>query len=149
MAGPGGRPAVCVGGLRRTDRHRCPRGKRRGLGRPCRGLRLRDGSLVEDSDVIVATGPRDAAKLGDETNYPMLRGVVDGLISLPVACLDVALERLPVPKRPVSGAAYRSPTVCQRPKRRAVGAGGPDRAEGGGRRFRTLASPGRSRCDPL
>jgi hypothetical protein len=85
----------------------------------------------------------------DETNYPMLRRVVDGLISLPVACLDVALERLPVPKRPVSGAAYRSPTVCQRPKRRAVGAGGPVRAEGGGRRFRTLASPGRSRCDPL
>jgi phytoene dehydrogenase-like protein len=65
------------------------------------GLRLRDGSLVGASAVIVATGPRGAAKLVDETKYPALRRVVDGLVSLPVACLDVALERLPVPERPV------------------------------------------------
>jgi phytoene dehydrogenase-like protein len=65
------------------------------------GLRLRDGNLVGASAVIVATGPRGAAKLVDETKYPALRQVVDGLVSLPIACLDVALERLPVPERPV------------------------------------------------
>jgi phytoene dehydrogenase-like protein len=66
-----------------------------------RGVRLRDGSLVQASAVILATGPRDAAKLVDASAHATLRKVVDGLIPARVACLDVALDRLPSPGVPV------------------------------------------------
>jgi phytoene dehydrogenase-like protein len=66
-----------------------------------RGVRLRDGSLMRASAVVVATGPRDAAKLVDEGEHPAIRRIVDGLTPARIACLDVALERLPVPDRPV------------------------------------------------
>jgi phytoene dehydrogenase-like protein len=66
-----------------------------------RGVRLRDGSLVRASAVVVATGPRDAAKLLEEREHPAIRRIVDGLTPARIACLDVALERLPVPDRPV------------------------------------------------
>jgi phytoene dehydrogenase-like protein len=66
-----------------------------------RGVRLRDGSLVQASAVVVATGPRDAKKLVDGGEHPAMRRIVDGLIPARIACLDVALERLPVPDRPV------------------------------------------------
>ena len=65
------------------------------------GVRLRGGNIVQASAVVVATGPRDAAKLVDGGEHPVLRRVVDGLASVPIACLDVALERLPIPERPV------------------------------------------------
>jgi phytoene dehydrogenase-like protein len=62
------------------------------------GVRLRDGSVVRAGAVVLATGPRDASKLvgGGE-----LGRTVDGLIPARVACLDVALERLPSPDVPV------------------------------------------------
>jgi phytoene dehydrogenase-like protein len=66
-----------------------------------RGVRLRDGSLVRASAVVVATAPRDAAKLVDEREHPTILRIVDGLTPARIACLDVALERLPVPDRPV------------------------------------------------
>jgi phytoene dehydrogenase-like protein len=66
-----------------------------------RGVRLRDGSLVRASTVVVATSPRDAAKLVDGGEHPAMCQIVDGLIPARIACLDVALERLPVPDRPV------------------------------------------------
>jgi hypothetical protein len=66
-----------------------------------RGVRLRDGSLVRVSAVVVATGPRDAAKLVDGGEHPAMRRIVDGLAPARIACLDVGLERLPVPDRPV------------------------------------------------
>ena len=66
-----------------------------------RGVRLRDGRLVQASAVVVATGPRDAAKLVDGGEHSAMRRTVDGLIPARIACLDVALERLPVPDRPV------------------------------------------------
>jgi protoporphyrinogen oxidase len=66
-----------------------------------RGVRLRDGGLVWASAVVLATGPRDAAKLVDEGKHPVLRRIADGLVPAPIACLDVALERLPVPEHPV------------------------------------------------
>lgn len=66
-----------------------------------RGVRLRDGSLVRASAVVVATGPRDAAKLVDGGEHPAMRRILDGLTPARIACLDVALERLPVPDRPV------------------------------------------------
>jgi phytoene dehydrogenase-like protein len=66
-----------------------------------RGIRLRNGSLVRASAVVVATGPQDAAKLVDGGEHPVMRRTVDGLTPARIACLDVALERLPVPDRPV------------------------------------------------
>lgn len=66
-----------------------------------RGVRLRDGSRVRASAVVVATGPRDAAKLVDGGGHPVLRRIVDGLTPARVACLDVALGRLPSPDVPV------------------------------------------------
>jgi phytoene dehydrogenase-like protein len=66
-----------------------------------RGVRLRGGGTVQASAVVVATGPRDAARLVDGGGHHALLRVVDGLVSAPIACLDVALERLPVPGRPV------------------------------------------------
>jgi hypothetical protein len=64
-------------------------------------VRLRAGSLVQASAVVLATGPRDAAKLVDRGAHTALRRVVDGLVSGRVACLDVALSRLPFPDHPV------------------------------------------------
>ena len=66
-----------------------------------RGVRLRDGTLVIASAVVVATSPRDAAKLVDGGEHPAMREIVDGMIPACIACLDVALERLPIPDRPV------------------------------------------------
>ena len=66
-----------------------------------RGVRLRDGSLVQTSAVVVATGPREAANLVEAGEHPAMRRIVDGLTPSRIACLDVALERLPVPDCPV------------------------------------------------
>ncbi|HYH45430.1 MAG TPA: NAD(P)/FAD-dependent oxidoreductase [Thermoanaerobaculia bacterium] len=65
------------------------------------GVRLRDGSVVRTSAVVLATGPRDASKLVDGGEHSALRRVVDRLIPGRVACLDVALVRLPSPEVPV------------------------------------------------
>ena|SRR5215216_377612 len=66
-----------------------------------RSVRLRDGSIVRASAVVVATSPRDTAKLVDGGEHPAMRQIVDGLIPARIACLDVALSRLPVPGRPI------------------------------------------------
>jgi phytoene dehydrogenase-like protein len=66
-----------------------------------RGVRLRDGSLVQTSAVVVATGPRDAVNLVEAGEHPAVRRIVDGLTPARIASLDVALERLPVPDCPV------------------------------------------------
>ena len=65
------------------------------------GVRLRNGELVQAAAVIVATSPRDAVKLVDEGKYQPLRKIVEALIPARVACLDVALSRLPDPRYPV------------------------------------------------
>ena len=64
-------------------------------------VRLRDGSHVRASAVVVATSPRDAAKLVDGGEHPVMCQIVEGLIPARIACLDVALERLPVPDHPI------------------------------------------------
>ena len=66
-----------------------------------RGVRLRDGSVVRASAVVLATGPRDASKLVGGGEHPALRRLVDRLIPARVACLDVALGSLPSPDVPV------------------------------------------------
>jgi phytoene dehydrogenase-like protein len=60
-----------------------------------RGVRLHDGTRINANAVILATRPRDAAKLLD---HPALQSVVRELIPVQVACLDVALRHLPQPK---------------------------------------------------
>lgn len=60
-----------------------------------RGVRLKDGSLISASAVIVATRPHDALELVDGDTNPTLRRIVDGLLPGRLACLDVALSRLP------------------------------------------------------
>ncbi|MBO0782532.1 MAG: NAD(P)/FAD-dependent oxidoreductase [Ktedonobacteraceae bacterium] len=62
------------------------------------GVRMRDGSLIHASAVILATGPQDACKLVDAGNYAPLRQTVDRIVPGHVACLDVALRRLPDPR---------------------------------------------------
>lgn len=80
--------------------HACVEGIELGDGR-ARGVRLRDGSLVQAAAVVVATSPRDAVRLMDGGVHPALRRIVDGLVPVDTACLDVALEHLPVPNCPV------------------------------------------------
>jgi phytoene dehydrogenase-like protein len=65
------------------------------------GIRLRNGSLVHASAVIIATSPHEAVKLIDEGNYPALRQIVNGLVPAQVACLDIALSHLPDSRYPV------------------------------------------------
>jgi phytoene dehydrogenase-like protein len=65
------------------------------------GVRLRDGSVIRASAVILATTPAEAVKLVDGSNYEPLRRIVDALIPAQVACLDVALRRLPDPRHAV------------------------------------------------
>src|SRR5262249_10158425 len=59
------------------------------------GVRLHDNSRVQAKAVIIAAAPKDAVKLVDNGDYAPLRQIVDGLIPAQVACLDVALRRLP------------------------------------------------------
>jgi phytoene dehydrogenase-like protein len=65
------------------------------------GVRLRDGSLVPATAVLIATRPAEAVKLVDERAHPALRRIVDALTPAHLACLDVALRRLPDPRHPI------------------------------------------------
>ncbi|MBC7810693.1 MAG: FAD-dependent oxidoreductase [Burkholderiales bacterium] len=65
------------------------------------GVRLRDGGMVQASAVIMTGKPDDVVKLVDGGSYLPLRQIVAGLIAPQVACLDVALSRLPDPRFPV------------------------------------------------
>ncbi len=66
-----------------------------------RGVRLSDGRVLAASSVILAAGPDDAARLVDAGSYTPLNALIDPLIPARVACLDVALHRLPEPRYPV------------------------------------------------
>ena len=65
------------------------------------GVQLRDGSVVRAAAVVIATTPREANKLVDGGRHEPLRAAVERLVPVQVACLDVALERLPEPRRGV------------------------------------------------
>ena len=65
------------------------------------GVRLGDGSLVSAAAVILAVTPADAATLVDGGADSPLRRIVDGLVPAQVACLDVALRRLPPASYPI------------------------------------------------
>lgn len=65
------------------------------------GVRLNDDSMLAASSIVLATSPQDAVKLVDGGAYAPLCEIVDPLIPARVACLDVALRRLPEPRYPV------------------------------------------------
>lgn len=65
------------------------------LGGSIRGVRLRDGRQVSAKAVVFATNPKDAAKLVD---HPAMQAIAEATTPVQVACLDVALRRLPIPK---------------------------------------------------
>jgi phytoene dehydrogenase-like protein len=65
------------------------------------GIRLRDGSVAPASAVIIATSPNEAVKLVDEGAYPTLRQTLNTFVPAQVACLDVALSKLPDARHPV------------------------------------------------
>lgn len=64
------------------------------------GVRLANGQLIPATQVIVAAPPQEAAKVARDV-YPQLESVVDALVPAQVACLDVALSRLPNPNGPI------------------------------------------------
>lgn len=64
-------------------------------------VRLRDGRLVRASAVILATPPRDVSKLLGERLDPSLKKAIGGSVPAVIACLDVALRRLPSARYPV------------------------------------------------
>ncbi|QBD76701.1 NAD(P)/FAD-dependent oxidoreductase [Ktedonosporobacter rubrisoli] len=60
-----------------------------------RGVGLHNGDQLSASAVIIATEPGDAAKLVDADKYPELRQIFEALVPARLACLDVALSRVP------------------------------------------------------
>jgi phytoene dehydrogenase-like protein len=64
------------------------------------GVRLADGQTVPACVALVTTPPTDAARLLGGT-HPALRDLVAPFVPVQVACLDVALRRLPAPQHPV------------------------------------------------
>ncbi|MDQ4078816.1 MAG: hypothetical protein M3220_21560, partial [Chloroflexota bacterium] len=65
------------------------------------GVRLRDGTRIPAPTVVLAVAPRQARRLVDEEAYPALGKIVDSITPMQIACLDVALRHLPVPRYPI------------------------------------------------
>jgi phytoene dehydrogenase-like protein len=61
-------------------------------------LRLADGQVLEAAAVVIATPPQEAARLVECAPF---RQRVDALLPARVACLDVALRRLPNPRHTI------------------------------------------------
>lgn len=64
-------------------------------------VRLRDGRSIQAQAVVLAVTPKDALKLVDNGKHEPLRHTVAGLMPAQVACLDVALRRLPNPRHTI------------------------------------------------
>lgn len=59
------------------------------------GVQLQNGETVEASSVVLATSPIQAVKLVPSGSTSKIAAVVDSMIPARVACLTVALDRLP------------------------------------------------------
>jgi len=64
------------------------------------GVLLKDGSYALAKDVILAVGPSVATKMANSERCPSLQIWAKELIPIRAACLDLALDTLPCPKRP-------------------------------------------------
>jgi phytoene dehydrogenase-like protein len=62
-------------------------------------VRLHDGRVLDASAVVLAVPPEDVLRLLPD--QPELRQTLKRLVPVHVACLDLALERLPAPRNPV------------------------------------------------
>lgn len=65
------------------------------------GLRLADGRSVTAHAVVLATTPAEALKLLIGERYVQLRQALAATFPVRIACLDLALSRLPAPEHPV------------------------------------------------
>jgi phytoene dehydrogenase-like protein len=65
------------------------------------GVRVHGAGWAPATAVVLAVAPAQALDLVDEGRYGPLREVVEPLVPVQVACLDVALRALPRPDRPV------------------------------------------------
>ncbi len=65
------------------------------------GVLLNDGTTCQAKAAIVAVGPGDAAQLVKGEESEALRGWAESAVPVEVACLDVALRRLPQPRNKV------------------------------------------------
>jgi phytoene dehydrogenase-like protein len=65
------------------------------------GVLLRDGGRIEASAVLLATKPSEASRLAETAGAHMLRARIAQFTPAQLACLDVALRRLPNPQHPV------------------------------------------------
>lgn len=61
------------------------------------GVQLQNGETVEASSVVLATSPIQAVKLVPSGSEDRIAAIVDSMIPARVACLTVALNRLPNP----------------------------------------------------
>lgn len=66
------------------------------------GLRLADGRNVAARAVVLATPAAEALKLLDGERYAPLRQSISATVPVRVACLDVALSRLPAPEHAIA-----------------------------------------------
>lgn len=66
-----------------------------------RGVRLRGGEVLPATAVVLATSAREVARLVPADAAPALHQTVAAAIPAQVACLDLALRRLPNPRYPI------------------------------------------------
>jgi phytoene dehydrogenase-like protein len=66
-----------------------------------KGVRLHDGRLLECSSLVIAAPPEDVLHILPETAAPRTHRALAELQPVHVACLDLALQRLPVPRHAV------------------------------------------------
>jgi phytoene dehydrogenase-like protein len=64
-----------------------------------RGVMLADASRVPADAIVLTGGPREVSELVDAGRHPELERHAKGTVPVRAACLDVALARLPDPKR--------------------------------------------------
>lgn len=62
-----------------------------------RGVRLDDGTTCEANSVIIAAGPREAARLAGSSENSNLHRWAEDAVPVEAACLDVSLRHLPQP----------------------------------------------------
>jgi phytoene dehydrogenase-like protein len=65
------------------------------------GVRLQNGRALSASAVVAATPPEDVLHMLADGAAPRLHEALSELMPVHVACLDVALERLPMPRQAV------------------------------------------------
>lgn len=78
----------------RADRVVCDAGQ-------VEAVQLRDNTMLPADAVVLAVRPSDALKLVARAVAPALHSAVERLVPAPIACLDVALARLPNARHPV------------------------------------------------